>query len=482
MRSSRAALLSITLICIIFSTELEAQFSRRSKVVRAIRRSNVERVQTLLTDGTVRTNRGHFNRNTLIGEVISSNADQNKKAEMISYLIKLSRADINEEMYIGDYEDSHPLTAAISKNELDLARKLIDMGAYVHVMDENNRSPLSETINILRISESNGDHANALKAVKLSEYIVESFSWSLTTDPAITDDDKAYEIYRQYVDAPINECIKGIWPEVLEPIIGSVMADKELVLEVLKRTIQAPIKKTLKAEFMNTINSELIKRQIDVDNVTLTNEQGLNEKPMEMVARLDDAGSFVGLREIGADMPSLALAEKHNAKAVTKLIYDNTMKVGRVISMLSKYNFGWDSSDFDEQMNAAISKMVLFDEYKIGDKELDLFFGEKNEFGVRAGGIFDYCIENISEGNNWAYAALIGVLCYESSDLRSERYITRTIIKGFRDTGIINLDSWLITEKLKTNKYVLPGLKPQFMRTLDIIKGAKVPAVKGAIY
>ncbi len=477
---SRTLLITIITLSIIISSDAQAQFGRRSKVVRSIRKGNVERVEDLVSNGTVNTNKSFFNRNTLVGEVINANISQKDKIKIIESLIKNTRSSINEQINIGRSKKSYPLMVAIQRNELELAKRLIDLGAFVHVMDSKWNSPLSETIKLLMKCPVNSDSYQ--NTVNLAEYIVEAFPWSVTIDPAMTDDEMAYDLYTKYTYDPIKECIRGAWPEVLEPIIGSALSNNELVTGVLRKTIEANQSKALKKGFMKSISNELIKRQINVDNITYVNNQGVKETPIEMAVRMDDAGAFVALTDMGAEKPSISFVERNNALNIKKIMKETTINKENILSILSEYNYGFDSQDFEEQMDAAISRMNILDEYKIGDKELKLFFGEKNEFGVRTGGVFDYCLDNLEEGNNMSYMALIGVLCYQDQYVRSERYISTTIINGYKKSGLMTLESWLLAEKLKVKEFIIPGTRVEFIKTIDLIKGAKVPAVKGALY
>ena len=112
---------------------------------------------------------------------------------------------------------------------------------------------------------------------------------------------------------------------------------------------------------------------------------------------------------------------------------------------------------YQEKIELLFQK-ILNEGAKIGDAEIDLFFGDQNLAGERAGGLFNYWKQNPDYEENWMYIALIGALVSESH--YGERDITLTVYKAYFDAGIIYKPTDIIKSELEKS-LTLSGIRTE---------------------
>jgi len=150
-----------------------------------------------------------------------------------------------------------------------------------------------------------------------------------------------------------------------------------------------------------------------------------------------------------------------------KVLKTNKNTAPAVMLELSAY-LGGSTASYEEQVDLLL-KNIAENDLKLGDAELDLLFGKKDEMGERAGGLIDLWMDAPDEGNNRYYIALAGASAY--GDHSSERSIARSVTRAYSISGLINLPSADIVYELQTKDLVPMNIDKDLMiRRIDAIK------------
>ena len=487
----------------------DAQITTRGKIVKAIKAGDVDRIEELVAKNKkINTGMGFFNNNTLLGEVINANISQHDKIAIIRILHESLLIDLNEEMYTKD-GSTYPIIASIKETETQVAEALIALNALIDVQDENMSTPLSEAIKLVEQFEKvNFTEEN--NAIILTETIIKKFPYYKQEMDAAS----AVKSFRTYVVYSINECISKFLFEPLKIILSSPLTDENLISYTLGRAIAFAdnSSKGLKTELIKMILTEINNRNMSLDRIRIENidqyawtyfpNQEIYrllpgyESPMALAIRVNDPISTELLTNAGANIEEQEvefsfshnnttreivttsnIAKRYNSKEALNIIQNHEITLEKALLMLQKFNHGFASTDFEEQMSAATSHMIVVGEYTIRAWDIDLLFGPENEYGIRTGGVYDYMVKNPGEGQNWAYIALFGALCTDNTAVSLNRDMFGLIVKGYYKTGLINLSSYTIVENLKVKNLVFPGMERTLRKNMDIIKTSSSKAI-----
>jgi hypothetical protein len=497
----------LILISSLMPLDLNAQitFTKRGKAVKAIKSGNVKELSTIMCANEINTNKGIMNKNTLLGEIINANITEEKKIEMLNILSNSSNDFNPNQPLILNGQYVSPIVAAINILELDLASNLIDAGSNVDVwtnkmnlwasniipnatpyriMERTN--PLISAIHVLDFIESD-NHITEGKVLELIRKILYSFPESISN---------ATEEFKSYTEEAINVCINEAWDDVLYEILATELTTEETIINTLEKVLASDHTDKMKSELIKPILHVMNMRDMDINNIEINANvikpeqevMPIKETPLVAAARAEQTNVYKTLVNAGAipeeqhvvyngkfdedpyrkKVSITSIAEAYNANDVFQLA-TSVISLDKALQMLKTYNYGFDSKNFNEQIDAAISKMVIVGEYRITERELTLFFGPRNEFGTRTGGIFNYSSDNPAIWNNWIYVSLIGCLCFQDKEIVKNRDISTTIYNGFIKTGLINISSHVILNELKRDNLVIPGSERQFRSALEFI-------------
>ncbi|HOW17158.1 MAG TPA: hypothetical protein PK443_05535, partial [bacterium] len=349
-----------------------------------------------------------------------------------------------------------------------------------------NTNPLLSAIHVLDFVDSDNKITES-KVLELIQKILYSF-------PVNTPN--AEDEFKNYTQEAISVCINEAWEDVLYEILASELTTEDTIINTLEQVLASEHTDKMKSELIKPILHVMNMRDMDINNIEINANvikpeqevMPIKETPLVAAARAEQTNVYKTLIGAGAipeeqhvvyngkfdedpyrkKISITSIAAAYNASDIFQLA-TSVVSLDSALEMLKKYNYGFDSKNFNEQMDAAISKMIIVGEYKITERELTLFFGPKNAFGTRTGGVFNYSSDNPAVWNNWIYVSLIGCLCFQEKNIANNRDIATTVYNGFIKTGLINISSHVIFNELKRDNHILPGSERQFRSALEFI-------------